>query len=733
MADEIKQKIVLEGEKEYSAALKEANRNLKTLRSELKAETAELGNNASAQQKNETKARNLRKQIEQQEKVVETLKAALKEAKERYGDNAEETAKWEQKLNAARYTLATMNNQLDAATEAIKEQQDALRESAEGYDDAANAAGDYADAIGSAEQTANAVTFSGVIQAADGLTAKLKDAIGFIIELGKSAWEWMGDSGEWADTLTTDATKWGIDRETLQGWRYAARFVDTEVETIAKAFTKLTNRSDSTNKKLKEIGIVADKGVKGQDLFWEVVDAMNGMEEAARENTAMDIFGKSYQELLPLINAGREAWEGYVQEARDAGYILSDEQVDNLGKFDDATQKLNASFEAMQHTVAAELAPAFTSVADGLSKLIDSFTEWSKTESGQKTLQDLGEAIKGIADQIVGERNFEGIVRGAADGVKALTGALQWIKDNWGTVETGIKGIGVAFGGLTVGSDVLKALLLIKGIKWLGGGGAAAGAAGASGAGTAVAAGGGFAGLIAKGKNALSGMLSQITPFAMQNGAIVADWFTNSTNAGRAMRDGGDILAGAQQDIAEIKEEISNNSASFADDWTALGDELRRAVFGPDVDMNTGEAQAALGFRFTPEQIAAAQGYWDAYRNGEDGGDTLENLLNAIPNEDVLNALMDKIEQLAGINDTIEDLPDAWFSDVLDALTWESTGDSETTDAVNGLQALPKDVGDAAYAGIVNGISGLQITLDGYTVGTLVAPFVSAQIARNME
>ena len=35
MAKEIKQKIVLEGEKEYSAALKEANRNLKTLRSEL--------------------------------------------------------------------------------------------------------------------------------------------------------------------------------------------------------------------------------------------------------------------------------------------------------------------------------------------------------------------------------------------------------------------------------------------------------------------------------------------------------------------------------------------------------------------------------------------------------------------------------------------------------------------------------------------------------------------------
>ena len=47
MAKEIKQRIVLEGETEYNAAIKEANRNLKTLRSELKAETAEMGRNAS--------------------------------------------------------------------------------------------------------------------------------------------------------------------------------------------------------------------------------------------------------------------------------------------------------------------------------------------------------------------------------------------------------------------------------------------------------------------------------------------------------------------------------------------------------------------------------------------------------------------------------------------------------------------------------------------------------------
>ena len=79
----IKQRIELTGEKEYNQALAEARRNLKTLRSELKAETAELGANATAQQKNEVKLKSLQKQIKEQEKVVKTYTDALAEVKEK--------------------------------------------------------------------------------------------------------------------------------------------------------------------------------------------------------------------------------------------------------------------------------------------------------------------------------------------------------------------------------------------------------------------------------------------------------------------------------------------------------------------------------------------------------------------------------------------------------------------------------------------------------------------------
>ena len=124
---QIKQEIVLSGEKQYNAAIKEAQRNLKTLQTALKAETAELGKNATEQQKNEAKVKSLKQQIKEQEKVVQTLREALEQAKAEYGDNADVVAKWEQKLNNARTTLANMKNGLEGVGQAF----DGVKQSAD--------------------------------------------------------------------------------------------------------------------------------------------------------------------------------------------------------------------------------------------------------------------------------------------------------------------------------------------------------------------------------------------------------------------------------------------------------------------------------------------------------------------------------------------------------------------------------------------------------------------------
>ena len=724
MADEIRQKIVLEGEKEYSAALKEANRNLKTLRSELKAETAELGANATAQQKAETKGRNLQKQIEQQKKIVDTYQAALKEVKERYGDNSDEVAKWEQKLNNARYTLATMNNDLERSQQDLKKQEDALKSAGNAYDDAADAAGAFGDATDAAGQIADAVTFQSVMTAADNLTSRLTNALNFIKDVSKAAWDWMSDSGEWADTLATDSTKWGVDKETLQGWRYAARFIDTDVETIAGGFAKLTGRTDAVNKKLAELGIVADKGVEASEVFWQVIDVMHAMDQAGDtaglEDVAKNIFGKSYQEMLPLIKAGRSEWEKYVQEANDAGYILTDEQVDKLTKFDDANQRLQASWESFQHTIAAELAPAFEVIAKTLTDLIDSFTEWSKTEEGQKTLEGLGDAIADIAKSI-GTQDFSAIVNAAKDAIEGLTKALQWVLDNKDAVGTGIGAIATAFAGIKISKDVLSALTLMKGFKGGGGGGTTTTATNAASSATKGALWGKIGTwLAAKGGSIMAGL----TPFAVSAAALAPAVIAQKADEARLIED----QTNAEARIEEIKAESGESMATeFAEKATEL--------LGPRRDLNGEYQHDATGLFLNLNGGSAGENN-DLLNSLKDWDPAqLEALLGGkyAGGWDAWNLLQRHWTQndLSGMEET--ELLQVVRNAILEAPTWqEDTGGNLKPEDVKDFRNLPEEIKQGAMEGFLNGAGRIKIDMDGQSVGKVVAPYVSQEIAAEM-
>lgn len=711
MANEIKQKIVLEGEKEYSAALKDANRNLKTLKSSLKAESAELGNNASAQQKNEVKARTLKKQIAEQEKVVSTLQAALKEVKDKYGDNADAVAKWEQKLNDARYELANFNNDLQKT-------ESELANSKNAYGNAADAATDYANAADEAGQIADAVTFESVMNAADNLKDRLVGAMNTIKELGKAAWDWMSDSGAWADELQTLSDQTGIDKQTLQGWRYASRFVDVEVDTITKAYAKLTNRSKSVNEALKEIGIQADAGVDAGTVFWEVIDAMEKMDDTARENTAKEFFGKSYQELMPLIKAGREGWEGYIKEAQDAGYILSDEQVSRLSQFDDARQQLEASFESLKLQVAEQLAPAFEKVAQALTDIVDKFIAWGKTEEGQAALKSLGDAISSIIDNLTGEVDFNKIVGDAQKAIEGFTGALDWISKNWETVKAGILGIGGVIGGLTVAKDVLSALQLIKGIKWS---------------------------MLPKAPTAPTTPTAPVTAPAGGGKTTGGSWLkSTAAKVVGGMAVGGAVLfenavkPQGNDDVVQTEDGtwVRVDTGESANEQVLNGEGVR-TLSEADIAQRAAwqaEEKDAQEVSVTPEMRQAAEEYWDAlrsWRNGEPGSefaveDAFDKLDAAFAGqEEELTDLNRLMEELQGEGDWVgvEDLPDWWF-----------TGpEALTSSDIQGFRDLPGEMEKAVARGAANGVSGLTLTLDGYTVGRIVAPYVSEQLALDMQ
>lgn len=217
------------------------------------------------------------------------------------------------------------------------------------------------------------------------------------------------DAAAYADNILTQSTVTGISTDKLQEYSYAAELVDVSVETLTKSHAKniksMKAAQDGTKLMVEaydKLGVSvtnADGSLRdGETVYWEVVDALGQMEnETERDALAMQILGKSAQELNPLIEAGSGKMAELAQEAREVGAVMSEEALGSLGAFDDSIQRLKGSAGAAKNALGTVLLPELTALTTGGAALLSEFT---------KNLNDTGGGLEGFVtavDKMSGE------------------------------------------------------------------------------------------------------------------------------------------------------------------------------------------------------------------------------------------------------------------------------------------------------------------------------------------
>lgn len=201
-----------------------------------------------------------------------------------------------------------------------------------------------------------------------GITVPVLGAVAGITSLAVSA-------GNTADELLTMAAKTGLTTDQLQEMEYAARFVDVEVETMTGSVVKLTRSmgmadkgSKTQQESFEKLGIsIYDQSGNlrdANDVWLESIDALGKMQnETERDVISMDLFGKSAQELNPLIVAGADSLSKYAEEAHNVGAVIDKDTVKSLGEFDDTMEELEAVFKSSVTAIAAEFTPTLQKLA----------------------------------------------------------------------------------------------------------------------------------------------------------------------------------------------------------------------------------------------------------------------------------------------------------------------------------------------------------------------------------
>lgn len=194
-------------------------------------------------------------------------------------------------------------------------------------------------------------------------------------------------AGKFADDVNTMAKVTGISTQELQKFMYATDLIDVSMETLTGSLTKLTrNMNDasqgtgSAKDVFKELGISvtnADGTLRNsQDVFYETIDALGTIENSTlRDAVAMEVFGRSAQELNPLILGGAEDLKQLGLEAESLGLILSQDALDGANSFNDVLDTLNATATATKNAVGATLGEALIPIAEKLSGAIISLSE----------------------------------------------------------------------------------------------------------------------------------------------------------------------------------------------------------------------------------------------------------------------------------------------------------------------------------------------------------------------
>lgn len=419
-APSINSKIKLDGEREYKAALAEIKSGLNVLKSELNLASEQFRDNADSVEALTKKNDILDRTILTQKEKIEQIEKALQSSASAYGEADERTNRWKTQLNNAQAELIKMER-------ALKDNEDALQKAQREADGTTNAFGKLKKALSDTKEQGGGIKglfanlkeeFSGNDEVMRGLGDALTDVAGkfgiqlpegaqkaveslngihagaalavtglalvaaAVVKAEKALISMTKESAAYVDNILTMSQTTGQSAEQLQEFSYATELLDVSMDTLQGSLTKLTNNMQNAingtgdaKSAFEQLGISltnADGSMRSaNDVFYDTIDALGEVQNATeRDALSMDIFGRSAQDLNPLIIQGSDTLKDYAKEAHDVGYVLDNEALEALGAVDDGFQRLQKTQESVKNQMAAEFAPYLTKALEDIRELI---------------------------------------------------------------------------------------------------------------------------------------------------------------------------------------------------------------------------------------------------------------------------------------------------------------------------------------------------------------------------
>ncbi len=204
--------------------------------------------------------------------------------------------------------------------------------------------------------------------------AVITGAVAGVVKLTAS----IAESG---DTFAKEGKKIGITASALQELSFAADRAGADSNKLVKAIAKMGK--NITDARLKGIGPFVDQmdalgisieefdGLSPEEIFSKLADTVQGIEDPiTRSAFAMDVFGKSGRDLIPLLAEGSEGIANMRGEAQRLGFSMSDEVAAGSEVFVDSMTDLKGVLGGLKFQIGGALIPVIGEQVEALKEWI---------------------------------------------------------------------------------------------------------------------------------------------------------------------------------------------------------------------------------------------------------------------------------------------------------------------------------------------------------------------------
>ncbi len=546
--------------------------------------------------------------IAQQNRLNEARAVAAR-AGDAYQQQAAQAAQLGQSLTDAGIDTGNLSEeQLRLAREA-REAQNALN----GMGSSAAQAGDQAEEGATGLQRARQALNDWSKAAAGAAVAGGALAAGFAVRM-------TSDQADLARELDNVSESTGIGIEALQRYRYAFERVEMDADEAGETFRDVADKIGDAFENgggdaidaLEAVNISAGDliGLAPDEMFLRLADAMKDLPQASQINL-LEGLASNASRLQPLLKDNAALLRELGDQASDLGLIMSEKQIANLLKTEDAINGVQTRLRGITTQLFSKLAPAVEGAADAFDDAL---------KDNPRLVDELATAISGLIN--IGTdwaRSFIDNRDQIADSMQSLVDVGQMMGHglvaSFRLIQSAAAG--VTAGVASLGTGILQ--LNAKSLEWLNAIGIASDREVANAQAKAKAAEATLADLNAGAKRYFDQ--------AMEAGKAAGNAFDNSTEAVEEqakaagitadqldkLADGADVVDGKMLSLAETQQRQADATRAQGKAAEAAAETLGTSLEELSSGISDGEAEAIDAFdrlanngQVSAEQVAAA-------------------------------------------------------------------------------------------------------------------------------